>query len=111
MSEDIALMLAAGLLALAGLFYWRFARQQQRINRTVNQRLLEIAEQLRQTRTRVEALESRPPMESALDRQSVTYADAVRLARTGINAKELADQLGISMTEADLIIAVTTVET
>lgn len=54
---------------------------------------------------RVETLEAKPPMESALDTQAVTLASAMRLAREGATPGELAGQLGISRGEAELIIA------
>lgn len=59
---------------------------------------------------RVEMLETRPPVESALDTQTTTYAEAVRMAREGASSKELAHALGISLSEADLIIALHRVE-
>ena len=54
---------------------------------------------------RVENLEAKPPLESALDTQATTYAEAMRLAREGVSAQELAGHLGISRGEAELIIA------
>ncbi len=56
-------------------------------------------------KARLERLEAKPPLESALDTQATTYADAMRLAREGVTAQELAGQLGISRSEAELIIA------
>ena len=56
-------------------------------------------------KARLEGLEAKPPLESALDTHTVTYADAMRLAREGVAAPELAAQLGISRSEAELIIA------
>lgn len=60
---------------------------------------------------RLEALEARPPAESALDTQANTHAEALRLAREGLPAAELAAVLGISRSEADLIIALQKAET
>jgi hypothetical protein len=54
---------------------------------------------------RIEALEARPPAESALDTQASTHAEAQRLAREGLPAAELAAVLGISRSEAELIVA------
>jgi len=54
---------------------------------------------------RVENLEAKPPLESALDTQATTLASAMRLAREGASAQELAARLGISRSEAELIIA------
>jgi len=61
--------------------------------------------ELAQLKARLEVLESLPPAESALDTQKSIHAEAVRMAREGASAKELAAHLGISLTEADLIIA------
>lgn len=61
-------------------------------------------------KARVEMLETRPPVESALDTQTSTYAEAVRMAREGASSQELAHALGISRAEADLIIALHRVE-
>jgi hypothetical protein len=54
---------------------------------------------------RVENLEAKPPVGSALDTQAATYAEAMRLAREGHSAQELAGRLGISRGEAELIIS------
>lgn len=56
-------------------------------------------------RERVEKLEEKPPVGSALDTQAATYAEAMRLAREGHSAQELAGRLGISRGEAELIIS------
>jgi len=61
--------------------------------------------ELASLKARVENLEAKPPVESALDTQAATYAEAMRLAREGGSAQELAGQLGISRSEAELIIA------
>ncbi len=54
---------------------------------------------------RLERLEAKPPQESALDTQANTYAEAMRMARAGASAQDLAGNLGISRSEAELIIA------
>jgi hypothetical protein len=64
-----------------------------------------LKQEIQGLKARLEALESRPPMESALDTQKAIHADAIRMAREGASPQELADRLGISRTEADLIIA------
>jgi hypothetical protein len=64
-----------------------------------------MATELAALKARLEALELRPPAESALDTQSTTHAEAVRMARQGLTAPELVERLGISRSEAELIIA------
>ena len=71
----------------------------------LNGRLELLQAELAALRERVERLEAKPPLESALDTQATTYAEAMRLAREGASAPELAGQLGISRSEAELIIA------
>lgn len=68
-------------------------------------RLAAVQQEVENLKARLDALELRPPAESALDTQKVIHVEAVRMARNGASAKELAEQLGISRTEADLIIA------
>jgi Tfp pilus assembly protein FimT len=65
----------------------------------------EVKRSLELINARLEVLESRPPAESALDKQSNTHAEAIRMAREGSSAQEIANQLGLSRTETDLIIA------
>ncbi|MEW6677860.1 MAG: DUF2802 domain-containing protein [Pseudomonadota bacterium] len=80
---------------------WRDARRQAR----QQGRLDEIQEDIAALKTRVEKLEQRPVPDGGLDEQKSLHAEAARMARTGASAEELANQLGISRTEADLIIA------
>ncbi len=61
--------------------------------------------ELDELKERVEKLEEKPPVGSALDTQAATYAEAMRLAREGHSAQELAGRLGISRGEAELIIS------
>lgn len=68
-------------------------------------RLASLQQEVEGLKVRLEALELRPPAESALDTQKTLHVEAVRMARNGATAQELAEQLGISRTEADLIIA------
>lgn len=68
-------------------------------------RLDGLEEELIAMKARLEMLEARPPMESALDTQSTTYAEAVRMAREGLPPPEIVERLGISRSEAELIIA------
>jgi len=67
--------------------------------------LAELEEELIAMKVRLEVLEARPPVESALDTQSTTYAEAVRLAREGQSPQEMVERLGISRSEAELIVA------
>lgn len=68
-------------------------------------RLDALQAELEAIKTRLELLEVKPPLESSLDTQALTYAEAMRLAREGVSAPDLAGQLGISRSEAELIIA------
>ena len=68
-------------------------------------RLARLEAELGAMKLRLEQLEARPPVESALDTQSTTHAEAVRMAREGAPPQDLVEQLGISRSEADLIIA------
>ncbi len=70
-----------------------------------SERMRQIEEELLVLRRKVEALELRPHTETALDTEKSLHSEAARMARSGVPAEELADQLGISRTEADLIIA------
>jgi hypothetical protein len=56
-------------------------------------------------KARLELLELHPPAESALDTHSAVHAEAVRMAREGATPAEMADRLGISRGEAELITA------
>lgn len=68
-------------------------------------RIEALQDELAALQARVENLEAKPPVESALDTQATTLASAMRMAREGASAQELAGQLGISRSEAELIIA------
>jgi hypothetical protein len=65
----------------------------------------EVQRSLELINARLDVLESRPPADSALDKQSNAHAEAIRMAREGASAQEIANQLGLSRTETDLIIA------
>jgi hypothetical protein len=56
-------------------------------------------------KARLELLELHPPAESALDTHSAVHAEAVRMAREGATPREMANRLGISRSEAELITA------
>lgn len=82
-----------------------FARRRKPVATAVEARMRALESELDAIRTRLENLEAKPPVESSLDTQATTYADAMRLAREGVSAAELAERLGISRSEAELIIA------
>lgn len=66
-------------------------------------RLDALSGELETLKARLENLEARPPVDSVLDTQATTYADAMRMAREGVAAPDVAAQLGISRSEAELI--------
>ncbi len=99
----IAVVLASVVYLLEVLLFSR--RRVPRDDRAVRERIASLEQELAALRARVEMLEARPPVESALDTQSATYAEALRLAREGFAPGELAERLGISRGEAELIIA------
>ncbi len=71
----------------------------------VEARIQSLESEMVALKARLENLEAKPPLESSLDTQATTYADAMRLAREGVSAADVAAQLGISRSEAELIIA------
>jgi hypothetical protein len=82
------------------------SRRRKSVGRTgTHAGLAAMQEEIDTLKARIDALELRPPADSALDTQKTIHAEAVRMAREGASPQELADQLGISRTEADLIIA------
>ncbi|HNQ05285.1 MAG TPA: DUF2802 domain-containing protein [Thiobacillaceae bacterium] len=99
----VAVVLASLVYLLEAVFFSR--RRATRRENALQTRLDGIEEELAALRTRLESVELRPPVDSALDTQKAMYAEAIRMARAGTTAQELARQLGISLTEADLIIA------
>lgn len=80
-------------------------RRRSKEHKELQKQLLELQVDLAALKTRVEKLEIRPPADSALDTQKTLHAEAVRMAMNGVTAQEMVGQLGISRTEADLIIA------
>lgn len=99
----LAALFAMALHLLETLLFAR--RRKPAATPEVDARLAAMESELATLKSRLEGLEAKPPLESALDTQAVTYAEAVRLAREGASAAELAGQLGISRSEAELIIA------
>lgn len=103
----IALVLGTLVYLVERLLFSRRARRkaaQQQADAT-ERALAEMHDALRRIHQRLDALEAAPPAGSALDEQAVRQAEAVRLAQAGLGAVELAAQLGLSQTEAELIIA------
>lgn len=99
----LAVLLATVVYLLEVLVFSRRARP--RGKGESESRLAALQHEVESLKARLEALELRPPAESALDTQKVIHVEAVRMARNGASAQELAERLGISRTEADLIIA------
>lgn len=101
------LLLAVVLATVVYLLeVWVFSRRRKSgAKGGVDQRLNSLRDELEVLKARIEALEARPPVDSGLDAQKTLHMEAVRLARNGASAQELSEQLGISRTEADLIIA------
>ncbi|MCU0789160.1 MAG: DUF2802 domain-containing protein [Verrucomicrobia bacterium] len=99
----LAVVLASAVYLLEVLLFSR------RRNRARQDRLAARVEELERgiaaLGLRLEALEARPPNDSTLDALRNLHAEAARMARAGATAAELAEQLGISLTEAELIIA------
>jgi len=99
----LAVLLATVVYLLETLLFAR--RRKPVVSTPPDARIADLQNELAALTARVEYLEARPPLESALDTQATTYAEAMRLARQGASAQELAGQLGISRSEAELIIA------
>ena len=99
----LAVVLATVLYLLEALLFSR--RRKPAAMQQQDARIEALQGELAALKARVEDLEAKPPVESALDTQATTYAEAMRLARAGASAQELAGQLGISRSESELIIA------
>ena len=99
----IAVVLATAVYLFEVLLFSR--RRKQREEGAHAARMDALQDEIEVLKTRLQALEARPPVESSLDTQALNYAEAVRLARVGASADELAASLGISRAEAELIIA------
>lgn len=72
--------------------------------------LARLREDVATLRQRLEAVEARLASEAARLEEETPYARAVRLAREGLTAQELASRCGISRGEAELIIALNRAE-
>ncbi len=99
----LAVVLATVIYLLEALLFSR--RRKPVATPELDTRIEALQADLAALKARVESLEAKPPVESALDTQAVTYGEAMRLAREGATPQELAGQLGISRSEAELIIA------
>lgn len=99
----IAVVLATVVYLVEVLVFSR--RRPPVIDIALEQRVAALEAELTAIHARMEMLEARPPMESALDTQSTTYAEAVRMAREGLPPRDIVERLGISRSEADLIVA------
>lgn len=102
--ELLMAVILATVVYLLEVFLFSRRRPPAR-DKALEQRLAGLEAELTEIQARLEMLEARPPMESALDTQSTTYAEAVRMAREGVPPQDIVDRLGISRSEADLIIA------
>lgn len=112
MFDDLMLTGRELLIAviLASLFYLLgvlsiFRRGPHGSDSTLRERLSAMETELAAIRTRLEYLEAQPPAASSLDTQAMSLADAMRLAREGVPPGDIAERLGISRGEAELITA------
>lgn len=99
----LAVVLATVVYLLEALLFSR--RRKLVATPELDARIEALQADMATLKARVEILEAKPPIESALDTQAVTYGEAMRLAREGATPRDLAGQLGISRSEAELIIA------
>ncbi len=99
----LAVVFATVVYLLETLLFSR--RRKPAVSPEQDARIATLFGEVAALKARVENLEAKPPVESALDTQAVTYAEAMRLAREGATSQELAGRLGISRSEAELIIA------
>jgi type II secretory pathway component PulJ len=105
----IAVILASVIYLLEVLVFSR--RRRPGHSPAMEARMNAMEARVQAMESRLERLEARPPVESALDTHVSNYAEAVRLAREGKTAQALAADLGISRSEADLIVALQRGET
>lgn len=96
----LAIVLATAVYLLEALVFSR--RRGPGHDHRMTTRLAELEQEVATLKARLDSLEAHPPF---LDSQKSIHAEAARMAREGVSAKELAAHLGISLTEADLIIA------
>lgn len=99
----IAVVLATVVYLVEVLLFSR--RRSPGRDHALAKRLAELEAESMAIKARLEMLEARPPVESALDTQGTTYAEAVRMAREGESPQDIMERLGISRSEAELIVA------
>ncbi|MBK9325353.1 MAG: DUF2802 domain-containing protein [Chromatiaceae bacterium] len=99
----LAVVLATAVYLLEVLIFSR--RRKTERNDGLASRMGDMEREMAVLKSRLDAMELRPPADSSLDTQKSLHAEAIRMARNGAQAQELVDQLGISLTEADLIVA------
>jgi hypothetical protein len=101
------LLLAVVLASVVYLLeVWLFSRRAKLRTTLVQEtRLATLEAELAALKQRMLSFEERPLGGSAPDEDGARYADANRMAREGLPAQELAESLGISRSEAELIIA------
>ena len=99
----LAVVLATAVYLLEVLIFSR--RRKTERNDGLVSRMGDMEREMAVLKSRLDAMELRPPADSSLDTQKSLHAEAIRMARKGALAQELVDQLGISLTEADLIVA------
>jgi hypothetical protein len=99
----VAVALATVIYLLEVLLFSRHARPRK--DQGLQRRVETLEDELASLKARMEQLETQPPAGTALDVQSSIHGEAVRMAREGASAQEMANSLGISRGEAELIIA------
>jgi hypothetical protein len=101
------LLLAVLLASLVYLVeaWWLSRWGKRRARASMEARLRQLETEIGELKQRMQILEAKPPADSILDTRAATYADAQRMAREGAPALELAGSLGISRSEAELIVA------
>lgn len=99
----LAILLATVIYVFEVLLFSR--RRKKAASPRQESRESELDARLVTLEERLAVLESRLSADVAADPTIGVHAEAVRLAREGLSAEEVAERLGISQTEAELIIA------
>ncbi len=82
-----------------------FSRRRDAGGRVARARVEALEAELAAVRARLDALEARAPAGGVEEPAESTHAEAARMARAGAGADELVALLGISRSEAELIVA------